>query len=235
MGGPFYFASQLKCGHSVIMTLETELFWSFRSPYSYLATQRYADIADRYDLHIKLRPVYPLAIRKPNFFEQNHPNWLGYTMRDMMRVAQFHNIEFSIPSPDPIVQNMTTREIASEQPYIFRLTRLGQIAARRGQSLNFCNNVSKLIWGGVKDWDKGDHLRNAAADVGLDFDAMHSEATDDAEKLDAEIAENQVSLEASGHWGVPTLVIKNEPFFGQDRIEMALWRMKQLGLKPKER
>jgi len=29
---------------------------------------------------------------------------------------------------------------------------------------------------------------------------------------------------------VPTLVIDGEPFFGQDRIAMAQWRMEQKGL-----
>ena len=49
----------------------------------------------------------------------------------------------------------------------------------------------------------------------------------------AEIAANQSALEAAGHWGVPTLVFDNEPFFGQDRIELALWRMQQKGLQPR--
>jgi diaminopimelate epimerase len=52
----------------------------------------------------------------------------------------------------------------------------------------------------------------------------------DADALDAEIAANQASLEASGHCGVPTLVFDGEPFFGQDRIDMAVWRMQQKGL-----
>ena len=43
-------------------------------------------------------------------------------------------------------------------------------------------------------------------------------------------AANQVALEIAGHWGVPTLVFEGEPFFGQDRIEMARWRMEQKGL-----
>ena len=52
----------------------------------------------------------------------------------------------------------------------------------------------------------------------------------DADALDAEIAENQAALEASGHWGVPTLVFEGEPFFGQDRVDLAQWRMEQKGL-----
>ncbi|MEY3905597.1 MAG: hypothetical protein RIR59_420, partial [Pseudomonadota bacterium] len=144
------------------MTLTADIFWSFRSPYSYLAIGRYRAMAEDYDLQLNLRPVYPLAIREPNFFERNHPNWLRYTFLDMMRVSAFHGIPFGPPRPDPIVQNVKTREIAADQPYIFRLTRLGQAAARRGQSLAFCHEVAKLIWGGAENWHEGDHLKGAA-------------------------------------------------------------------------
>lgn len=212
------------------MTLTADLFWSFRSPYSYLAIGRYRTLSATHDVDIIVRPVYPLAIRQPDFFERNHPNWLGYTMRDMMRVAQFHGIAFGPPRPDPIVQNVMTRQIADEQPYIFRLTRLGQVAARRGQSLSFCHEVAQLIWGGQENWHEGDHLAAAAARAGLDLAEMDAEAVRDAETLDTEIHANQAALEAAGHWGVPTLVFDGEPFFGQDRIEMAQWRMEQKGL-----
>ena len=49
----------------------------------------------------------------------------------------------------------------------------------------------------------------------------------------AEVAASQAALEAAGHWGVPTLVFDGEPFFGQDRIDLALWRLKQAGLAPR--
>jgi 2-hydroxychromene-2-carboxylate isomerase len=29
---------------------------------------------------------------------------------------------------------------------------------------------------------------------------------------------------------VPTFVLENEPFFGQDRIELLIWRMQSKGL-----
>lgn len=212
------------------MTLTADLFWSFRSPYSYLAIGRYRALSESHDVDIIVRPVYPLAIRQPDFFEKNHPNWIGYTMRDMMRVAQFHGIPFGPPRPDPIVQNVMTREIAAEQPHIFRLTRLGQAAARRGRSLGFCHEAGMLIWGGQEGWNEGDHLAGAAARAGLDFAELEAEVVSDAEALDAEIHANQAALEAAGHWGVPTLVFDGEPFFGQDRIEMAKWRMEQKGL-----
>ena len=212
------------------MTLTADIFWSFRSPYSYLATRRYRALGQEYDLMLNLRPVYPLAIREPTFFERNHPNWLRYTITDAFRVAQYHGIPFGPPRPDPIVQDVMTRKIAEEQPYIFRLTRLGQAAARRGQSLAFCDEVSRLIWGGADNWHEGDHLAGAAERAGLDLAELDAEVADEADALDTEIAANQAALEVSGHWGVPTLVFDGEPFFGQDRIEMAVWRMLQKGL-----
>lgn len=213
------------------MTFEADLFWSFRSPYSYLATRRYLALAERYDLAIHFRPVYPLAIRQPDFFERTHPNWLRYTMTDVRRLAEHLQIPIAPPDPDPIVQDIATRSIAAEQPYIYRLTRLGQAAARRGRGLAFADAVSRLIWGGTKNWHEGDHLALAARTAGLDLDALDGEAIAEPDALDAEIAANQEALERAGHWGVPTLVFNGEPFFGQDRIDLALWRMEAAGLK----
>ena len=212
------------------MTLTADLYFSFRSPYSFLSVGRYRAMAEEYDLDIALRPVYPLAIRQPDFFERNHPNWMAYTVRDMMRVAQFHDIAFGPPRPDPIVQNPATREIAAEQPYIRRVTRMGQAAARRGRGLIFAHEAGQLIWGGQEGWHEGDHLAGALTRAGLDAREIVAEVEAQGDELDAEIAANQDALEAAGHWGVPTLVFENEPFFGQDRIEMAQWRMEQKGL-----
>ncbi len=212
------------------MGLQADIFWSFRSPYSYLATRRYVALTQEYDLTLNLRPVYPLAIRDPAFFERSHPNWLRYTFTDIFRLAQFLDIPMGPPRPDPIVQDVATRKIAAEQPHIFRLTRLGQAAARQGKSLAFCDEVSRLIWGGVENWHEGGHLAGATERAGLNLPALLDNAAFDAENLDLEIAANQAALEASGHWGVPTLVFDGEPFFGQDRIEIAVWRMQQKGL-----
>ncbi len=212
------------------MTLAADFFFSFRSPYSYLAVGRYRGLAREHNLEIALRPVYPLAIRQPDFFERSPPGWLRYTLVDVIRVAQFEGIPFGPPRPDPIVQDMATRKIAAEQPYIRRITRLGQAAARRGKGLDFAAEAAALIWGGAQGWHEGEHLAGAAARVGLDLAELDSEAEAEPEALDGEIAANQQALEAAGHWGVPTLVLEGEPFFGQDRIALAKWRMEQKGL-----
>jgi 2-hydroxychromene-2-carboxylate isomerase len=214
------------------MTLHADLFFSFRSPYSYLAVGPYRSFAAQYDVTISLRTVLPIAIRDPSILFTGSPNVGRYIFRDAARVAEWLEIPYRWPRPDPVVQNLMTREIAAEQPYIHRLCRLGQAAERRGAGLAFADEVSKVIWSGtVDDWHEGDHLAGAATRAGLDLAALDAEAADDADALDAEIAANQAALEAAGHWGVPTLVFEGEPFFGQDRIALAKWRMEQKGLE----
>lgn len=213
------------------MTLNADLFFSFRSPYSYLAIGRYRSMTEEYDLDITLRTVLPIAIRDPSILFTGNPNVGRYIVRDCMRAGEFLGIPLKWPRPDPVVQNLMTREIAAEQPHIHRLCRLGQAATRRGKGLAFAAEVAPLIWDGtVEGWNEGDHLAGAATRAGLDFAELEAEAAKDAAELDAEIAENQQALEAAGHWGVPTLVFEGEPFFGQDRIDMAKWRMEQKGL-----
>ena len=212
--------------------LRAKLFFSFRSPYSYLAVSRYRALAASHELSITLKPVYPLAIRDPDFFVRQNPAGMAYVIRDVQRLADYLGLPFRWPDPDPVVQDLETRAIAPEQPYIRRITRLGQVAARRGLGLDFAAEAAGLIWGGTTGWQRGTHLREAMERCGLDPDACENERAADAEALDAEIAANTRELEQAGHWGVPTLVFEGEPFFGQDRYDLAVWRMQQKGLKP---
>ncbi len=213
------------------MTLHADLFFSFRSPYSYLAIGRYRAMAEEHDLDITLRTVWPIAIRDPDILFTGNPNAPRYILMDSMRVAQHLGIPYRWPRPDPVAQNLMTREIAKDQPIIHRIARMGQAATRRGKGLVFADEVSRLIFSGEVDgWNEGDHLAGAASRSDLDFAELEAEVVNDADALDAEIAENQAALEAAGHWGVPTLVFDGEPFFGQDRIATAQWRMEQKGL-----
>lgn len=141
------------------MTHSVDLFWSFRSPYSYLATPRILAMEREWDVNVNVCPVFPIAIRNPDFFDSIHPLWIPYLLNDVQRVAKFYGMTFAWPSPDPIIMNMKTKVISQEQPYIFRLTRLGVEAARRDAGLPFLIEVSEIIFSGkTEGWDQGDHL-----------------------------------------------------------------------------
>jgi len=210
------------------MSRVVDLYWSFRSPYSYLATGRIVALAEEHDVDIAVRVVRPIAIRDPNFFQRVDPRMPPYIVMDSKRVAEMAGIPFRWPKPDPVVMDMKTREIATEQPYIHRLNRLGVAAARAGHGLAFLDEVSRVIWTGtVDDWHLGDHLAQAATRAGLDLAMLERTIESEEASLDAELVKNEDALSAAGHWGVPTLVFDGEPFFGQDRLDLLAWRLRQ--------
>lgn len=211
------------------MSEAVDVFWSFRSPYSYLVTPDLLRLREDYDVEVKFRPVLPIAVRAKETLFTEGPQKVRYIILDVLRRAEFLGMPIGLPSPDPIVQDMETLQIAEEQPYIYRLTGLGVEAERRGKGVEFAFHVSHLIWsGGEPGWNEGDRLAEAAAKAGLDLADMDAAiaANDPMPVIEA----NQAALEAAGHWGVPTLVVRGEPFFGQDRIETLRWRLDRLGV-----
>lgn len=216
------------------MTLSIDLFWSFRSPYSYLATPRLVEMARDYDLKINVRPVYPLAVRKAEFFDQVNPQWIPYLLRDTFRIAQMQGLPYRWPRPDPVKVDPNTRHAVPDQPYIHRLTRLGCAAEEAGRGLPFLYEVSTVIWSGTENWHEGDHLAKAAERAGLNLGELDAKIEADPEKYEAIIQANQAAHAEAGHWGVPTMVFEGEPFFGQDRLDVLLWRLKESGLKPRQ-
>lgn len=214
--------------------MEIDVFWSFRSPWSYLATKRLRQWQEDYQLQVNFRPVYPIAIRTPDFFYNRHPHWFRYFQLDVARVAEFHGLPYRRPSPDPVIQYVDEaglRQTGEEQPYIYRLTRLGVLAHELGKGIEFADEFSTMIWGGTINWHEGQHQARAAERAGLDLEEMDSRVAEEAERLESEIIRNQSDHNQAGHWGVPTCTFRGEPFFGQDRLDVLLWRLKQLGLE----
>ena len=216
--------------------LAIDVFWSFRSPWSYLATPRLRAWSEQYRLAVNFRPVYPIAIRTPEFFGQVNPLWVSYFMKDLFRVAEYLALPCVWPVPDPVAAEMTPEgpRYLTEQPYIHRLTRLGALAEALGRGIEFADEVSRLIWGGTQDWHEGKHLAEAVARAGLDLADMDARIDREADRLEAVIEQNQADHQAAGHWGVPTCAFRGEPFFGQDRLDVLLWRLQQHGLEARD-
>lgn len=211
-----------------------DIFWSFRSPYSYLATKRLRALGDKWEARFRPRPVYPIAIRTPEFFANAPEQWTGYLFRDIVRLSQYLGLPLAPMQPDPVVMDMATREIAADQPYIHRLTRLGMLACEESDAAGwaFMDEVSSVIWSG-QPWTTGSILAEAAARAGLDLAALDARQMAEIDRLEALIDENQSAQSAGGHWGVPLMVFEKEPFFGQDRIDLLEWRLGQAGIKHK--
>ena len=212
------------------MTSIIDVFWSFRSPYSYLVTSDLLRLRDDFDVEVRLRPVLPIALRaKATVFDASDKKRPRYIVMDARRRAEYLGMAFKWPSPDPVIQDRETFEVPAEQPLIWRLTGLGIEAQRRGKGIDAAHAIAAVLWSGTENWDQGDHLARATASVGLDLAQMEASISPDTIK--AEVERNHQALDEAGHWGVPTMVFEGEPFFGQDRIDTLRWRLEKGGLK----
>src|SRR6266481_2149126 len=118
------------------MTTAITLFWSFRSPYSYVALPRVARLAEEFDVALDMRIVHPAAIRNPDYFRNMNKLARPYFLHDSARAAAFHGLPFRRPVPDPITQNQVTLSMADAHPLAHRLGHLGIAAvARAGLNL----------------------------------------------------------------------------------------------------
>lgn len=226
--------------------LKVDVFYSMRSPYSYLALQRYTWLNSNYNCDVTIKVIFPVAVRTPGMFSggtggghAKGGRWYKWqdAVHDTARAGQYEGVPFRFADPDPIVQNHWPFENPhsgyilplEEQPYIAWLVRLGNAAQLAGRSLEYCNQVSPLIWGGQSDFWPAD-VEAAFNKTGLDYDATIKDIQKNPGKYDAVWQQNDVEFLASGHGGVPCGVFRGEPFFGQDRFNQIFWRLRENGL-----
>lgn len=206
-----------------------DIYWSFRSPYSYLAVDRLAQIAETYAIDVHFRPVRPLAMRESDFFERGRPQFLSYLFRDVPREAQRLGVRFGPPRPDPIRMDMASGKVDPEQPLMVRVMGLAIAACAAGRGLHFARALAPRIWGGVEGWDEAGSMGEAAREAGLDLAGLEAWAAAHGAEIAKTVAENEAE-QLKHHWGVPLMVLDDEPFFGQDRLDSLVWRLDQRGL-----
>ena len=213
--------------------MKIDLYFSYRSPYSYLILPRMLKLKEKYDIEINFKVVYPIAIRMPEWFEgKNFFTFFFFKMIDMRLQAKKLGIPFTSKlKPDPIRQNIMTGKISSHQPYIFDICHLGQMAQIKGVGMEFAFEVSSLIFGGVENWNTDENLSEAAKKVGLDLTQLRESVNVHEEEIIEQIKQNQVDQLNAGHHGVPLTVVGDKHFFGQDQFDKIMETLKENGLK----
>ncbi|MBY0423544.1 MAG: DsbA family protein, partial [Parvularculaceae bacterium] len=149
-----------------------DVYWSFRSPYSWLATARLKDIAARYAVDFRFQTVRPLAMREPDFFQRNRPQWLPYLFRDIFREGERLGVPILPPRPDPIDMDLATGKVAAAQPKLERLMRLALAAGVSGREFEFAAAIARRIWTGTENWQEDSPIAAAVEEAGLSLDAL---------------------------------------------------------------
>jgi 2-hydroxychromene-2-carboxylate isomerase len=221
--------------------LDVSVFYSMRSPYSYLSLFRLAYLHSNYNVNVNIKVIFPVAVRtrhKSGKAGSGRWYYYNYSVMDAARTGRYQGIPFRYANPDPIVNDVWPPGECSmavapmeNQPYISWVVRLANAAQLQGKTLEYCLAVSPLIWGAntkIGEWPF--HVEAAVNSIGMNYDATIKDIQANPDKVDAVWQQNQVEFQMTGQGGVPTMAFNGEPFFGQDRFDEFFWTLRRNGL-----
>ncbi len=186
-----------------------ELFFSFRSPYSYLALAPVYEIADAFGLALKIRPVLPMVMRGLKVPTQK----LRYIVQDAAREAVRRGAGFGRIA-DPVG--------AGAERCLAVFFHAESVNCGRA----FALNASEAIWCGAVDVASDRGMREITDRTGLSWPA--AKAAMDGDDWRETVGENRKSMMESGVWGVPTLRLGEFVAWGQDRDWLLVRHLEEL-------
>jgi len=179
--------------------LELEVFFSFRSPYSYIGLERAVSLSSRYDIALRLRPVLPMVMR-------------GLPVPRIKRMALVHDAkmqadDMGIPFGrivDPLGHGVE------------RCLAVFEHASSRGAEVDYSLSAMRGIWSEGVDVSTDEGLRQVSERAGLSFSDARAALSNGAWK--ARVEENRQTLFSLGLWGVPSFRLGAHAWWGQDRL-----------------
>jgi 2-hydroxychromene-2-carboxylate isomerase len=192
------------------MPVDVTLYFNFRSPYCYLLSKTMWPVLDDFDVNLIWRPVGGWNLRSS---PERAKKKLPIARQDLKRFAK----RLRIPvNPPPMETEPTPAGAASFY------------AQTQGKLREYIIETMREEWEFGNDIALDDSLRNIAKRCDLDEDALLG-ASRDAENL-AQLEKNAELADADGAVGVPTFVIGDQIFWGQDRVEFVIEHLKELSV-----
>lgn len=188
--------------------VDVRLFFNFRSPYCYLASKRMFRIVDDFHVNLLWRPLPGWSGRSPPERAQKK---LPLARQDIARFAR----KMGIPVQPP--PKTTDPTIAA---------RASLLAEEQGLLRTYVVEVMRTEWAEGQDIGQPEILLEVAERVGLDRAAA-------AEAIESEARQRQLEAYAEeaerlGSMGVPTWIIGDEIFWGNDRLEFVEDHLREL-------
>jgi 2-hydroxychromene-2-carboxylate isomerase len=176
-------------------------FFDFISPFSYLLLEQHEKWPD---MPFELVPVQLLKLL--DRWGQPHattiPSKRVFTYRHALFRAEQLGIPFKMPPAHPFDPSKALR-----------------LAALADGDITIVRDIFRYIWREGRDCSSAEGFRALCERVGM----PEAEARIDDEDVKAKLRANDDRAVAAGVWGVPTFVVNEQIFWGEDTLPMVLW------------
>lgn len=176
-----------------------EFYFSFRSPYSYLAFDRVQHLAEHYKAELILRPVLPMLMRGLPVPKAKS----RYILQDCTREARRLGIPFGRIC-DPLGAGVE------------RGSAVFDYAESEGRMAAFCSAFLRAVWSEGVDAASDRGLSHIVRTAGLDWATARDELN--SQTWRRRVEQNQNRLQDLGLWGVPSFHVAGQSIWGQDRL-----------------
>ena len=192
------------------MLITVDYFISLNSPWTYLGSARFRDMAKRYNLSVNVLPA-----RYGEVFAQTgglplpkrSPQRQAYRLMELQRWRDHLGIPITIePKFFPADERAATHLVIAA-------------GAQGLDAISLSHEIGKSVWEREEDISVASVLDAAAKRAGLDAEAIRG-AAPSATELDAAWDKNTADAVKKGVFGAPSWVLPSgEIFWGQDRMD----------------
>jgi 2-hydroxychromene-2-carboxylate isomerase len=202
----------------ITMSLTIEVFYSFQSPYSYLAIESIYDIDRDYDVELLWQPHSAKASGQQVQASSVNPDKLSYLIEDVQRFADEHSIPFTLPDTWPEVEYDPGR-----------VTRGALVAADMGILMEYNFKVFHRWWGLGENPNDDNFMNELCDELDIDLGEFLSKVSNsDTRERVKGIYRRGRKL---GVFDTPTFIIDKERIVGLDKIHYLRERLDKAGLK----
>ena len=185
-----------------------EFYFDFGSPYSFLAHKKIEKIEKENSIKIKYKPVLLGVLLKLADIKANvdTPIKGKYMVRDCKLCAEHHNIQFKFNNYFPIITVNLMRGVL--------------VAQKKNFSEIFINKVFDAIWKDGLNLNDNSIIEKLLKNLEINPKPFLMESVE--VKIKDELKKRTSEAYNKGIFGVPTFLINNKIFWGQDRLEFAI-------------
>lgn len=202
-----------------------DFYFDFISPYAYLANARLPSIAEKYGCALNYRPIdlqaAKVAAGNTGPASAQIPPKFRYATTDLMRWARKYGVPFAIPQKKPGDTAGASREnvgIPKELLDSSRANKAVYFARKKGRERAFIDLLYRNTFGAGILVGNDSALRDTVSELGWSvddvFEFVHSE---DAAGM---YEDGNKAAQARGVFGVPTMMVDDQMWWGNDRLDM---------------
>lgn len=200
------------------MALNIEVYYSFQSPYSYLAIESIYDLASRFDIELLWQPFSAKASGQPLPPAPVIPEKLSYLFEDTKRIAGDCGIPLVYPEGWPETEFDPGR-----------VTRGAVVAGDLGVLMEYNYKVFHKWWGLGENPNEENFMNELCDELDVDLGEFLSKvsSSDTRERVKGIYKRGRKAMV----FDTPTLVIDKERFVGLDKIANVAYRLTKMGLE----